>query len=315
VTDPNVIVGRDGADDAAVYKISENVAIVQTVDYFTPIVDDPYDFGAIAAANALSDVYAMGGRPVIALNIAGFPADGPLPLSVLGEIFRGGADKATEAGVSIVGGHTIDDKEPKYGLSVTGLIHPDKVLQNSGAKVGDDIVLTKPLGFGIITTGIKRKLVSPETIREVVALMSTLNRAAAEAMLEVGVDTCTDVTGFGLLGHMREVMLASGVGARLNFSSVPVLAATWELARQGSVPGGAARNLDFIADSVEFDPALTPDQRVVLYDPQTSGGLLIFIPNERTPQLLAALERHGVPTRAVIGRVVEEYQGRISIVA
>jgi selenide,water dikinase len=308
-----VIVGRDGADDAAVYRITDDLAIVQTVDYFTPIVDDPYDFGAIAVANALSDVYAMGAQPVIALNIAGFPTDGPLPLSVLGEIFRGGAAKATEAGVSIVGGHTIDDKEPKYGLSVTGLIHPDRVLRNSGAKTGDDIVLTKPLGIGIITTGIKRKLVSQDTIREVVDTMSMLNKGASDAMLEVGVDTCTDVTGFGLLGHLREVALASGVGARLSFAAIPVFDAAWNLAMQGAVPGGASRNLDFIADSVVFDPELSLAQRTVLYDPQTSGGLMIFVPHEKTNRLLASLEQKGVKTRAVIGRVVEDDQARIWI--
>lgn len=311
ITDPNVIVGRDGSDDAAVYKLSDDLAIVQTVDYFTPIVDDPFDFGTIAAANALSDVYAMGGRPIIALNISGFPTGGPLPLSVLGEILRGGARKAAEAGVSIVGGHTIDDREPKYGLCVTGLIHPEKVVKNSGARVGDDIVMTKPLGIGIITTGIKRKLVSPSTVREVVDVMAALNKAASEAMMEVGVNACTDVTGFGLLGHLREVTLSSGVGARLRFDLIPVLQATWDLVKLGSIPGGAGRNYDFISEATIFDPKLTQEQRTVLYDPQTSGGLLIFVPRERTEKLLTALELRGVATRAVIGEIVEDDRARI----
>ncbi len=311
ITDPNVIVGRDAADDAAVYKLAPDLAIVQTVDYFTPIVDDPYDFGSIAAANALSDVYAMGGQPLIALNIAGFPSGGPLPISVLGEIMRGGAEKAAEAGVSIVGGHTIDDKEPKYGLSVTGIIHPDKVLKNSGARLGDDIVLTKPLGIGIITTGIKRSLVDEKTVRKVVEVMTTLNKAASEAMVEVGVDACTDVTGFGLLGHLREVTLSSAVGARLRFADIPVLPETWDLVGKGAVPGGAQRNRDFVVDSTIFDPDVTLEQQTALCDPQTSGGLLIFVPRERTEKLLRSLEAKGVGVRAVIGEIVEDDHARI----
>lgn len=311
ITDPNVIVGTDSSDDAAVYKLSDDLAIVQTVDFFTPIVDDPYDFGAIAAANALSDVYAMGGRPIFALNIVGFPQGGPLPLSVLGNILKGGAEKAAEAGVSILGGHTIDDKEPKYGLCVSGLVHPSRVLRNSGARPGDQIILTKPLGTGIITTGIKRKLVSEKVVREVVSVMTTLNKEAAEAMLEVGVDACTDVTGFGLLGHLREVTLASGVGAKIRMVDVPVLEATWGLVQQNCVPGGARRNFDFVAEATVFDSRLTHDERMVLCDPQTSGGLLIFVPRAKTSALLAALEHRHVAVRAVIGEIVEDDKARV----
>ncbi len=310
VTDPNVIVGRDASDDAAVYRLSDELAVVMTLDYFTPIVDDPRDFGAIAAANALSDVYAMGGRPVAALNLAGFPV-GSLPLSALGEILAGGAEKAAEAGVAIVGGHTYDDREPKYGLSVVGLIHPDKVVKNAGAMPGDRLILTKPLGIGIITSGIKAKQVSEETTRTVVGVMTTLNRAASEAMIEVGVHACTDITGFGLLGHLREVTLAGGIGARVCLSKVPVLPETWALVKKGIVPGGARRNLDFVSEAAVWDPAITEEHKLVLCDPQTSGGLLMAVPPESVDALLQALASKGVVVVAEIGEIVEDAHARI----
>ncbi|MCL5960853.1 MAG: selenide, water dikinase SelD, partial [Chloroflexi bacterium] len=227
-TDPNLLVGMNTLDDAAVYRVSDELAIVQTIDFITPVVDDPYNFGAIVAANALSDIYAMGAKPLFALNIVGFPAK-TLPMSILGEILRGSADKAAEAGASIVGGHSIDDNEPKYGLAVTGIVHPDQVVTNAGAKPGDVLVLTKPLGTGIITTGIDRLLVGERTVERVTAVMSELNRRAAEAMVQVAVNGCTDVTGFGLLGHLHEMAKARGVAAEVTLETIPVLPETWEL--------------------------------------------------------------------------------------
>jgi len=289
------------------------LAIVQTVDYITPIVDDPYSTGAIAAANSLSDIYAMGAKPLIALNIVGFPAQ-KLPLDILQEILRGGAEKAKEAGVLIVGGHTIDDNEPKYGLVVTGVVHPGKVVTNAGGRVGDDLILTKPLGMGIISTAIKRGRAEEETIRKAVEVMSTLNKAAAEVMVQVGVHAATDVTGFGLLGHLYELTRASRVGARLSFRQVPVLPEVWDLARAGLVPGGTKRNLKFLMDSeaVRWAAAFEEVERLVLADAQTSGGLLIAVPKGRSARLLERLEKAQVPA-ARIGELTEDPSGRITV--
>ena len=311
MTDPNLLVGTNTADDAGVYRISADLALVQTIDFFTPVVDDPYWFGAIAATNALSDIYAMGGTPLTALNIAAFPV-GTLPLDILAEILRGGADKVREAGATIVGGHTVDDPEPKYGLAVTGLIHPDRILTNAGAQDGDVLVLTKPLGSGIATTAIKRGLASDDLRDTVIALMATLNRAAAEAMLEVGAHAATDVTGFGLLGHLGEMAAGSGLAATISASAVPLLSGVLALAAEGVVPGGSRRNLESLAGRLHWDAAVDETHRLLLGDAQTSGGLLIALPAAAAHSLLAALARRDV-VGALIGSLAVGVAGDIAI--
>jgi selenide,water dikinase len=310
-TDPNLLVGTNTADDAGVYRLSDDLALVQTVDFFTPVVDDPYWFGAIAAANALSDVYAMGGRPITALNIVGFPV-GALSLDVLSEILRGGADKVREAGVTLVGGHTVDDAEPKYGLSVTGTVHPDRIVTNAGAQAGDALVLTKALGSGIATTALKAGVASDQLRDSVIALMATLNRDASEAMLEIGVHAATDITGFGLLGHLGEMAAGSGLMATVKATAVPVLPGIFEHAEAGAIPGGTRRNLEFLAGRLHVDPAVGETLRLILGDAQTSGGLLIACPPESVADLLAALGRRGI-TSAVIGSLDGGPSGEISV--
>ena len=292
------------ADDAGVYRLAPDLALVQTVDVFTPIVDDPYWFGVIAAANALSDVYAMGGTPRLALNFAGFPR-AKLSLDILGEILRGGAEKCREGGVTIIGGHTIDDPEPKYGLAVTGFVHPDRIVTNASAQPGDRLVLTKPLGLGVITTGIKQERTSPATVDEAIRVMAVLNRGAAEAMNEVGVSAATDVTGFGLLGHLHEMTRAAGVRARIRLRDVPVLEEAWDLARRGAIPGGTDRNRASLEQAVTWQ-GVEEAARVLLCDAQTSGGLLIAVPEAKQDRLLRALQAQGTPVQAVVG----EIQGR-----
>ena len=289
-------------DDAAVYKMSEDLAIISTVDFFPPIVDDPFKFGEIAATNALSDVYAMGGKPVIALNIVGFPVD--LPHEILGRILSGGASKAEEAGVLIVGGHTVDDAEPKYGMSVTGVVHPGEQVTNAGAKPGDVLVLTKPIGTGIITTAGKQERVSAETLNRAVSIMSELNREPAEAMMHVGVNACVDVTGFGLLGHLRLIAQGSGVSARVKASNVPVIEGVQELLEMGIAPGGTHRNLESLDGVVDWHEDITDQTQILLADAQTSGGLLIAVAPDKKDALLEALEDVGVQTRAVIGEIL-----------
>jgi selenide,water dikinase len=311
-SDPAVIVGIETSDDAAVYKISEEVAIVETVDFFTPIVDDPYWFGAISAANSLSDIYAMGARPLFALNVVGFPSN-RLPLSVLQEILRGAQDKAAEAGISIVGGHTVDDTEPKYGLAVTGIVHPEKVLRNNGAKPGDALILTKPIGVGIISTAVKRGLADDETACEARDLMAELNHIAAEVMREIGANACTDITGFGLLGHLFEMTSGSGVNATVNASAVPTLKAAMDFAGADVVPGGTINNLDYVEPYVDFDSSISKVLRLVLADAQTSGGLLISIPQEKTEDILRELHSRGVEHAAQIGVITESGPGRIKV--
>jgi selenide,water dikinase len=295
-------VGIATGDDAAVYKMSEDLAIISTVDFFPPIVDDPFKFGEIAATNALSDVYAMGGKPVIALNIVGFPVD--LPHEILGRILSGGASKAEEAGVLIVGGHTVDDAEPKYGMSVTGVVHPGEQVTNAGAKPGDILVLTKPIGTGIITTAGKQERVSAETLNRAVSIMSELNRKPAEAMMHVGVNACVDVTGFGLLGHLRLIAQGSGVSARVKVSNVPVIEGVQELLEMGIAPGGTHRNLESLDGVVDWHEDITDQTQILLADAQTSGGLLIAVAPEKKDALLEALEDVGVQTRAVIGEIL-----------
>ncbi len=311
-TDPAVLVGTETADDAAVYLLSDDVAIVQTVDFFTPIVDDPYWFGAISAANSISDIYAMGARPLFGLNIVGFPSN-RLPMRVLQQILQGALDKAAEAGVSIIGGHTVDDTEPKFGLAVTGVVHPDRVLRNSTAQTGDALVLTKPLGVGIISTAIKRGLADEATAREAAELMAALNRNAAEAMLEVGAHACTDITGFGLLGHLREMTAGSGVDVTLSTSAVPALPAAWTFAGADVVPGGTLNNLAHVEPHVTFAPGVSRVARLILADAQTSGGLLISLPAGRADALLAALRARGVSDAACIGRVMGPGTGHITV--
>ncbi len=298
--DPRVLVGSATADDAAVYKLRDDLAIVTTTDFFTPIVDDAYSFGAIAAANALSDVYAMGGTPISALNLVGF-SEATLPLDVLGEILRGGAEKAAEAGIEIVGGHTIQSDEPLYGLAVTGTIHPDAIVTNAGGRPGDVLVLTKPLGFGIITTAAKRGEDDQGAIGEAIDWMTRLNRAAAEAMVAVGAHAATDVTGFGLLGHLRNLVAASGVGARIWLDRVPVLAAARSYVERDIVPGGTHANWRFLGEHVRYAGVPRAGQ-LLLCDAQTSGGLLIAVPAERAAQLQRELSARGVPG-VVIGEL------------
>ena len=281
---------------------------MQTVDVFTPVVDDPYHYGAISAANALSDVYAMGAVPLLALAIVGFPRS-KLPMEVLEGILRGGIEKAREAGVIIAGGHSIDDPEPKYGLAVTGIVHPDRVIRNVGAQPGDQLVLTKPLGIGIITTGIKQGKTSPEAAEEAVCIMERLNRDASEAMVEVGVHAATDVTGFGLLGHLYEMTSASAVRATVWFTRVPVLQDARVLANRGAIAGGTARNYEFLASKVDFG-ALDTGERLILADAQTSGGLLMAVPRERLETLRTALHRRGVDA-AHVGEITSEGEGQI----
>ena len=290
--------------------MSEGLALVQTVDFFPPIVDDPYWYGAIAAANALSDVYAMGGRPLLALNVVGFPVE--LDKDILSEILRGGHEKAHEAGVLIVGGHTVDDAEPKYGLAVTGVVEPGAQVTNRGARSGDSLVLTKPIGTGIIATAGKAEAVERDVLDEAVRVMATLNRAACEAMLEVGVNACTDVTGFGLLGHLGPMIAASGVAARVRLASVPELPGVRGLLDDGIVPAGTYRNMNSVDKQARWDPALTLDDKLLLCDAQTSGGLLLAVPERRRTALLEALQTRGV-LGAVVGEVLESPEPFIEV--
>ena len=302
-SDPNLLVGFESGDDAAVYKLNDRQALIFTVDFFPPVVDDPFSFGAVAAANSFSDVYAMGGTPICALNIVGFPVD--LPKDILSEIMRGGYTKAQEAGCLIAGGHTVDDQEPKYGLAVVGLVEPELQVTNAGAQEGDVLVLTKPLGTGIITTAGKQGVVDAEVLDEGVRVMSTLNAAASKAMMKVGVNSATDVTGFGLVGHLRGMMAASGTTARVEFSRIPVIEGAWELLESGVAPGGTHRNLEGVGSQVAWDSTITKNQKLLLCDAQTSGGLLISVAEERREELLRALEDEGVEGSVVIGGVQE----------
>lgn len=314
--DPNVLVGINTGDDCAVYQITDDLAIIQTVDYFTPIVDDPYDYGTIAVANALSDVYAMGAKPLFALNIVGFHTTG-MPLEILVRMMRGGGDKALEAGIEIVGGHTIDDKEPKYGLAVTGVINPADIVYNSTAQVDDVLFLTKPLGTGIISTAIKRGIASEAAIKRVTQIMATLNKSASEAMVGVGVNACTDVTGYGLLGHLGEMTRGSGVGARIHARAVPIIQAARDLigADLDIAPGGTKNNLEFVRAFTNFDPGIPQEDRLLLADAQTSGGLLISCAAAKADELESALKEAGTIVTARIGVMeAEDDTGRIDVV-
>ena len=302
--DPNVLIGADTSDDAAVYKLDDATALVATVDFFTPIVDDPYEFGAIAAANSLSDVYAMGGRPLFALNVVGFPSN-RLPVTVLEKILLGAQDKAREAGICIVGGHTVDDTEPKFGLAVTGVVAADHMVANRGARPGDLLVLTKPLGTGVMSTALKQGLLDETQRQRLVETMAGLNRGAAEAMQEVGVHAATDITGFGLCGHLLEMLKASNVGAEIHFDEMPFLPGVFELAASGVIPGGSRDNFEFTKPSLTYPESLSEIRQIVLNDAQTSGGLLIAVAAERCTDLLQALTANNVETQAVVGTIIE----------
>jgi len=308
---PNLLVGIDTSDDAGVYKLTEDLALVQTVDFFTPILDDPYSFGQVAAANALSDVYAMGGKPLTVLNIVAFPIK-KLDKSILAAILSGAADKVREAGATLVGGHSIDDPEPKFGLAVTGVVHPDKVRANANAKPGDKLILTKPIGVGILTTSIKKDLLSEEEIARVTKVMSTLNKTAAEVMAEYDVHACTDITGFGLMGHTAEMAKGSGVGIRVSADQVPVLPRVRELAEAGNVPGGTKNNFAHVADCVTFAPSIDEIGQWILCDAVTSGGLLMSAAADCADALLAALQAAGVDAR-MIGEVIADHPGQIRV--
>ena len=301
MTHPNLLVGTKTSDDAAVYKLSEDLAVVLTVDFFPPIVDDPFIFGQIAAANSLSDVYAMGAKPIAALNVVGFPSD--LDMSILGEILKGGASKALEAGIVIAGGHSVVDAEPKYGLSVTGIVNPGSQTANSTSKPGDLLLLTKPIGTGIITTAGKQKKVGAEVLENAVTIMAALNKSASESMISVGVNACTDVTGFGLLGHLREMMEGSGLGARIYKSKVPVIEGTVDLLKQGIVPGGTMRNLDSLKSTVWWDKEISENDKILLSDAQTSGGLLISVNPNKADKLQQSLSETGTLSNQIIGEV------------
>ncbi len=310
--DENVLVGLDRADDAGVYRVSDDLALIQTVDFFTPIVDDPYWFGQIAAANALSDIYAMGGVPKTAMNLVAFPLK-QMDIGILRQIIQGGIDKISEAGVVLIGGHSVEDSELKYGLSVTGFIHPDRILVKKNLQPGDVLILTKPLGTGVINTAIKGGLAPDTLIEQVTRLMATLNRSAAEAMSAHSVHACTDITGFGLLGHLAEMVLGSGCSMRVHASKVPVLPETLAYAGMGLVPAGAYNNKAFRASMVDFGASIDALMQDILFDPQTSGGLLISVAPDRAEALMADLIEKGVEQSAIIGDVTADSSEKIFV--
>ena len=312
-TDENVIVGLDRADDAGVYKISDDLALIQTVDFFTPIVDDPYWFGQIAAANALSDVYAMGGTPKTAMNLVAFPIK-QMDLSVLRQIIQGGLDKLTEAEVVLIGGHSIEDKELKYGLSITGVVHPERVLTKKNLRAGDRLVLTKPLGTGIVNTVIKAGMASADLVDRVTLLMASLNRDAARIMSNFNITACTDVTGFGLLGHLAEMVCGSSMSVRVFSDQVPMIAEALEFASMGLIPAGAYKNREFRESMIDFAETVQRSRQDVLVDPQTSGGLLIGVSTDQATELITALKDTGVGDAAEIGEVLNGPEEKIWVV-
>lgn len=309
---PELLVGNETSDDAGVYKLTESIALIQTVDYFTPVVDDPYMFGQIAAANSLSDVYAMGGEPKTVLNIVGYPVK-KLGPDILAEIMRGAADKVKEAGAITIGGHSVDDQEPKFGLSVTGIAHPDAIWKNVGAKPGDVLVLTKPLGVGILTTGIKRNSVTPEQEQAVTETMALLNKSAAEALKPFHPSAVTDVTGFGLLGHGSEMARGSDVTLEFSLSKVPVLDGTFELAAEGVVPGGSKSNHKWLENDVAYDH-ITESEQLVLCDAITSGGLLVALSAAEAGQYVEELHKAGLAQATIIGQVMPKSEKLINVV-
>lgn len=311
-TDANLLLGSEDWSDAGIYRLNETTALVQSIDFFTPIVDDPYDFGQIAVANSLSDVYAVGGKPLLALNIVCFPIK-DMDKTILKEILRGGLDKLKEAGVLILGGHSIEDPEIKYGIAVTGTVHPEKFVTNRGSKKGDVLVLTKPIGTGILSTALKGKLLDPQTTNYLIKTMSILNKAASEIMMEIGVNGCTDITGFGLLGHALEMARASRVTIKIFKDNVPILPKVQEFASMGIVPAGSRRNINYCEKLVEkgvADPVIID----ILSDPQTSGGLLISLPEKKADILIKRLNEIEYEDVAIIGEVIEESSGKIILI-
>lgn len=311
--DPNLLVGHNTADDAGVYKLTDEIALIQTVDFFTPIVDDPYTYGQIAAANALSDIYAMGGKPLTALNVVAFSTS-IFPETVLVDILKGGGDKVTEAGAVTVGGHTITDDELKYGLAVSGIVHPDKIVRNSTARVGDKLVLTKPIGTGIITTALKSGKNLGEVYDRVCLFMMSLNDKASIAMQTVGVNACTDITGFGLIGHAMEMAKGNGVGLNIEAMSVPVFEEALDLIKEGHVPGGTRSNQVYLEPDVEIKGNYDSELITLLHDAQTSGGLLISVEEKKLKLLIEELKKRGIETIAVIGEVTKSHPGKIFII-
>ena len=311
-SDANVIIGLDRADDAGVYQISDDLALIQTVDFFTPIVDDPYWFGQIAAANALSDVYAMGGTPKTAMNLVAFPAD-QMDLTILRQIIQGGIDKLKEAEVVLIGGHSVKDKELKYGLSVTGFIHPSRVLAKKNLRTGDRLVLTKPLGTGIVNTAIKANMAPTKLIDKVTRLMAVLNRDAAGIMTGFDISACTDVTGFGLLGHLAEMVCGSGMSVQVDSGQVPVIAEALEFASTGLIPAGAHKNREFREEMIAFGESVPRALQDALFDPQTSGGLLISVDENQADALVSALKDKGVGDAAQIGKIIHDPEEKIYV--
>jgi len=313
IHDPNLLSGFEHAEDAGVYKISPDMALVQTVDFFTPTVDDPFTFGQIAATNALNDIYAMGAKPLTAMNIVCFPIK-TMDISVLREVLRGGLDKMREAGVLLIGGHSVEDNEIKYGLSVTGVVHPDKVLYNRGAKVGDKLVLTKPLGTGIISTAIKAREASDEQMNQAINSMISLNKKVSEMMITAGdIHSCTDITGFGLLGHACEMIESSDVGMKIDSAAVPVFEGVRELLETGFVPGGLYRNKDFRLNQVVKEKTCPDWLFDVLFDPQTAGGLFFSLPGNKAQKIVKKMHAAGITAAAVVGEIVQNHPGKIFV--
>lgn len=313
IQDPNLLTGFEHAEDAGVYKLSDDLALVQTVDFFTPTVDDPFTFGQIAAVNAINDIYAMGAKPLTAMNIVCFPIK-TMDKSVLREVLQGGLNKMREAGVLLIGGHSVEDNEIKYGLSVTGIVHPDKVLYNRGARAGDKIILTKPLGTGIISTAIKAGEASPEQMKQATNAMTALNKKASEIMIEAGdIHACTDITGFGLIGHAFEMIENSDVGLRINSGAMPVFKGVRELMETGFVPGGLYRNRNFRIAQVTQEKTCPDWLFDVLFDPQTAGGLFFSLPGDKAQNLVEKMQAAGIATAAMIGEVVAAHPGKIIV--
>jgi len=310
--DANILIDTKNSDDAAVYKINNETALVQTLDFFTPIVNNPYDFGAIAAANALSDIYAMGAKPIFALNIVGFPSN-RLPIEVLQQILKGAHDKANEAGISIIGGHTIDDPEPKYGMVVSGIVHPDKILSNANAKEGDAIILTKPIGLGIITTALKRGLADKSVEDYAVNIMKLLNKTAADVIANFNINACTDVTGFGLLGHLSEITQASQMDAEIFSDKVPIIQETWDFATSNIIPGGSKNNLAYFSKYIKWEEQISEIEKIILSDAQTSGGLLFSVPQNEKEQVLTKLKEGGIKEASHIGNFTQKGRGNIFV--
>jgi len=312
VTNPNVLVGNSTSDDAAVYKLTDELAIVQTVDFFAPIVNDPYSFGQIAAANAISDIYAMGAKPVFALNVVAFP-EKSLSQDVLKQILKGASDKAEEAGINILGGHTVKDDEPKFGMTVSGIVHPKKIKDNAHAKPGDVIILTKPLGTGIITTGMKKEMTPPDIEKLAIETMSRLNKTAAEIINEFPVNSCTDVTGFGLLGHLSEMTIGSKVNAELYFNQLPFIEGLFNLPIADLIAGGTRSNKKFVEDRVVYSNNFSELNKLIINDAQTSGGLLVSLPEKFADDFIIQCKEKGITDACIIGKMTEKGKGTIYV--